>query len=289
MGFTVLLQGCQSFNSWPPQALLAPASAPTLAKAEAIGFYSGGCLQGGMSLEGDENGLEFAHVGRGRFWAHPYMIDLLTELGEFTHKNFKKKVIVGDLSLSRGGPTVGGHSSHQNGLDADLWYKLAPTRSRSFQRREVEVMPSVLTEKGFNKYFSKPQRILLSFLAQDNRVARVFVHPKIKKALCEGPRRLFTDKSLAKIRPWFGHDDHLHLRLKCPQSDKNCVAQEPPKEGSGCDELKWWESEEAVAAEKAQDHSFSAARSRYIKVTNALPPVCQEIYTAAKATYSQSF
>ena len=272
------LASCQNLSSWPSQALLAPSSTPSAKKPEAIGYYSAGCLEGAVTFEGKENGIELAHLGRGRFWAHPQMIDLLTELGEFTHKNFKRRIIVGDLSLARGGPTVGGHNSHQNGLDADIWFKLSTKRKRVFQRRESEKMPSALKGDGFNKFFSLPQRTILSFLAQDQRVARIFVNPKIKKDLCEKRTHLFNDQTLSKIRPWYGHDDHLHLRLKCPSADKSCKAQEAPKKGSGCDELEWWDSEEAKIAQKQQDHSFKAARSNYIKVHNSLPETCQSIY-----------
>jgi penicillin-insensitive murein endopeptidase len=276
--YLAVLPSCQNMNSWPSQALTAPSSAPAPGKGEAIGFYSSGCLKGAVTLDGRENCLELAHLNRGRFWGHPYLIDLLTELGEFTHKNFNKRVIVGDLSLSRGGPTVGGHSSHQNGLDADIWFKLSPRRMRSFSRRETEQMPSALKASGFNKFFSKPQKTILSFLAQDPRVARIFVHPRIKKEVCLDRGVLFNDDTLTKIRPWYGHDDHLHLRLKCPDSDKSCISQEAPKTGSGCDELAWWDSDEAKQKEKEMNDSFDRARSRYVKVINSLPEACQVIY-----------
>ena len=43
------------------------------------------------------------------------------------------------------------------------------------------------------------------------------------------------------IRPWYGHDDHFHVRLNCPAGETNCVSQAPPPEGDGCGvELAWW-------------------------------------------------
>jgi penicillin-insensitive murein endopeptidase len=44
---------------------------------------------------------------------------------------------------------------------------------------------------------------------------------------------------LRKLRPWEGHDDHIHVRLHC--QNKACQEQEPPPEGDGCGtELDEW-------------------------------------------------
>ena len=51
------------------------------------------------------------------------------------------------------------------------------------------------------------------------------MHPAVKKALCEtaGADRAW----LQKIRPWYKHDDHFHIRLNCPPGSPSCVAQAP--------------------------------------------------------------
>lgn len=42
------------------------------------------------------------------------------------------------------------------------------------------------------------------------------------------------------MRPWWGHDDHIHVRLHCPEGEA-CAEQEPPPEGDGCgDEIESW-------------------------------------------------
>ena len=51
-------------------------------------------------------------------------------------------------------------------------------------------------------------------VASEPQVARMFVNPAIKRELC---REAGTDRAwLAKIRPWWGHDYHFHMRLVCP-------------------------------------------------------------------------
>ena len=48
-------------------------------------------------------------------------------------------------------------------------------------------------------------------VAREPLVERVFVNAAIKRALCRegGPGRAW----MAKIRPWWGHNYHFHVRL----------------------------------------------------------------------------
>src|SRR6185503_17120077 len=65
------------------------------------------------------------------------------------------------------------------------------------------------------------------------------VNPGIKKALCD---RAGSDRDwLAKVRPWRGHDEHMHVRLRCPAGETMCTAQDEPPAGDGCGaELTSW-------------------------------------------------
>lgn len=264
--------------SWPKAALVAPRANPTPGKSEAIGHYSKGCLVGAKTFKGDERGLILSQTRRGRFWAHSELIDVLTELGEFSYRTLKKNVVVGDLSLSRGGPTVGGHNSHQNGLDVDIWFHLFKGKGKDFEFWQTEEMRSALKDKSFGR----DQLMMLAFLAQDKRVERIFVHPVIKKRICEQSSEFrkpsFSSEQLRKIRPWYGHDDHLHLRLKCPEDNKKCEVQNEPPPGDGCDQLDWWFSDEAKASEQGFDYSYKAQRYKYMDTINQLPSQCQNIY-----------
>ncbi len=68
---------------------------------------------------------------------------------------------------------------------------------------------------------------------------RIFASPAIKKELCATAG---TDRAwLRKIRPWYGHDDHMHVRLACPPGISGCVDQALPPPGDGCGkDLAWW-------------------------------------------------
>ena len=56
---------------------------------------------------------------------------------------------------------------------------------------------------------------LLKRAASYPEVARIFVHPPIKAELCKWAT---GDRSwLAKVRPYFGHNYHFHIRINCPE------------------------------------------------------------------------
>ncbi|MBL6987725.1 MAG: penicillin-insensitive murein endopeptidase, partial [Methylobacter sp.] len=112
--------------------------------------------------------------------------------------------------------------------------------------RETWGAPSVLVAKSDainDNQWSPAHEKILETAARRPEVDRIFVNPSIKRLLCT---RKSTHDWLKKIRPWWGHDDHFHVRLKCPANNKNCIGQESPPENDGCDaSLAWWFSEEA--------------------------------------------
>ncbi len=222
-------------------------------------------------------------VKQGRRYGHPKLIGWITRLGRKISKTYSVDLLVGDLSQPRGGPTPSGHKSHQIGLDVDLWYQVLSHQNGGnggdmaththWRTPGEEVAPeSVLTSDGsalnwsdwtpktsigVSKGWSSVQLELLKEAAQSDEVDRIFVHPVIKLSLCRKFAQQFSPKVLGiqaiwlrKLRPWWGHQDHFHVRLKCPQEDHSCVPQESLPEGSGCDTaaLSWWFSEEASRA-----------------------------------------
>ena len=153
----------------------------------------------------------------------------------------------------RGGPTTTGHASHQTGLDGDFWFWLdSPANHRKLTGQEVEELSALSMldqdQQGVDpKRFQAKHVSVLEYVSKQPEVARIFVNPLIKKAACEA-----TDQAawLNKLRPWWGHHYHFHVRLHCPAGQATCKPQSPPPESHGCGkELAWWFSEEA--AEKA--------------------------------------
>ena len=64
---------------------------------------------------------------RNRYFGHPELLRLVAALGQARARQGDQLVMVGDLSQPRGGLMSSSHRSHQNGLDVDIWFKLAPS------------------------------------------------------------------------------------------------------------------------------------------------------------------
>jgi penicillin-insensitive murein endopeptidase len=234
---------------------------PAPGPPRAIGDYSGGCVQGAAALPLDGPGFQVMHPSRKRFYGHPSLIDFIQKLSAKVAEGGHGVLLIGDLAQPRGGRASGGHASHQSGLDVDIWFWHPPRATQgplSTSDREQLKSRSVLDGKtgGIRKRWKEPVAAMLELAARDERVERIFVHPKIKRELCEvaGEDRAW----LRAIRPWYGHDDHFHVRLACPADSPDCKPQHAVAEGDGCDQLSWWFDAEAQAERKKE-------RSRYIK------------------------
>jgi penicillin-insensitive murein DD-endopeptidase len=217
--------------------------------ARSIGTYTAGCLQGGVSLPANGTGYQVMRLSRNRVYGHPNLIDFIEHMGQIAALKQWGTMLVGDLGQPRGGPTLSGHRSHQTGLDVDIWYLLSDVAGRRSLRpyeRESWSAPSVIY-KNSNEInpaqWSLANEQMLEAAARAPEVERIFVHAGIKRQLC---MRKTPHDWLRKIRPWWGHDDHFHVRLKCPENSPECRGQETTPEGDGCDAtLAWWFSEEA--------------------------------------------
>jgi len=213
-------------------------SIPSKGPARSIGGAANGCLAGGQSLPLTGDGWAVLRPDRNRFWGNPA---LLTYLRDMTARSKSLgTALVGDMSQPRGGQMPSGHGSHQTGLDADILFRLAD-KPLSNPERDQPVMDSVLLPSGkLNPHlWGKRQTELLHIFAADSRVERIFVNPAIKVALCQGIK---GDRGwLRRIRPWWGHDEHFHVRIQCPIDDMDCQSGPPLPDGDGCGaELQSW-------------------------------------------------
>ena len=233
-----------SANDW--NARLVPAPGP----AQAIGGYSAGCLQGATALPASGPGYELLHLRRNRRYGHPELVAFVRRLGTAARAKKLGVVLVGDLSQPRGGPTPNGHRSHQTGLDVDVGYAAPPgLRAGGVSAAERErVRPLAVVDlqtHSATTAWSSKTAVLLALAATDPTVDRIFVNPAVKRMLCEGP----TGKApwVARIRPWWGHHDHFHVRLKCPEGSPGCLPQDPPSDDGCGPSLAWWFTPDALA------------------------------------------
>lgn len=214
---------------------------PAEMKAKSIGYYTRGCLAGGKALAVDGPAWQAMRLSRNRNWGHPKLISYLEKFAKAVReKDGWPGILVGDLSQPRGGPMLTGHRSHQIGIDADVWLNPMPDRRLSYKEREETSAISMLDKTGLKvnpRVWTKQHVKVIRRAASYPEVARVLVHPAIKKALCDASG---DDKGwLYKIRPWYGHHYHMHIRLNCQNG--GCKNQPAPARHHGCDkQLDYW-------------------------------------------------
>jgi penicillin-insensitive murein endopeptidase len=217
---------------------------PTSDKPQVYGFYAHGCVSGAEALPIDGPTWQVMRLSRNRNWGHPNLVKFLERVSAKAAKKGWPGLLVGDMSQPRGGPMITGHASHQVGLDADIW--LTPMPDRTLTREEREEMSAtnvVATDSSLDvdpKIWTPAHLEVIKAAAEDPEVERIFVNPAIKKALCRGAG---DDHAwLHKVRPWYGHDYHFHVRIACPPDDKSCEPQPAvPGTDDGCGaELKSW-------------------------------------------------
>ena len=227
-------------------------------------------------------------LSRNRNWGHPKLIALLEKYAaEVKQKDRWPGLLVGDISQPRGGPMLTGHASHQLGLDADIWFTPMPSRRLSKTERENLAATSMLASDNLSvnkKVWGAGQVNIVRRVASYPEVERVLVHPAIKKALCEAGD---TDRQwLSKVRPYWGHFYHFHVRIGCPADSPTCSKQAPIPGGDGCDkELDDW-FKLLTAPPKPKPRTVEPAKPpKPVKpkppLTLAdLPPECREVVGA---------
>ena len=207
----------------------------------AYGSYAKGCAAGAVQLQETGPTWQAMRLSRNRNWGLPVTIDFLQDLSRIAAREPGwNGIYVGDISQPRGGPMLTGHRSHQIGLDADIWMRPADRLNLSRSERENISSISMRRSNGAftNSSWTQSHHNIIKAAASDPRVARIFVFPGAKVAMCNSET---GDRSyLSKIRPWYGHHYHFHVRLSCPRGMSGCVNQDPPPRGDGCAEAQQW-------------------------------------------------
>ncbi|SDT36266.1 penicillin-insensitive murein endopeptidase [Bradyrhizobium canariense] len=255
---------------------------PTAGSPRVIGFYANGCIAGADRLPINGDTWQVMRLSRNRNWAHPDMIALLERLSAKAHKDAGwPGILVGDMAQPRGGPMISGHGSHQIGLDADVW--LTPMPDRRLSREEREEMSAVMMVRPDRldidpKVWTPGHLAVIRDAAQEPRVQRIFVNAAIKKALC---REAKGDRSwLSKVRPWWGHDYHFHIRITCPAGATECKSQ-PPQEGEGCSasDLAYWFSDGVLHPKPPEE----PAKPSHPMTLAKMPADCRQVLAAPDA------
>ncbi|MDO6727201.1 penicillin-insensitive murein endopeptidase [Cognatishimia sp. 1_MG-2023] len=207
------------------------------------GSYAKGCLAGSAMLPETGPTWQAMRLSRNRNWGHPETVDFVRTLSAKAAKQPGwEGLYIGDLSQPRGGPMLSGHRSHQIGMDIDIW--MLPPKRLDLTRQERENISSISMRRANGAYvnssWTRQHHEILKAAAKDPRTARIFVFPGAKVQMCNDEK---GDRAwLRKIRPWYGHHYHFHVRLSCPDDAPGCVNQAPPPAGDGCKDAETWVS-----------------------------------------------
>jgi penicillin-insensitive murein endopeptidase len=261
----------------PAKQLFGAKAVPASMSPRPIGFYADGCLAGGVALPINGPTWQVMRLSRNRNWGMPVLVRYLERTAEKAAKAGWPGLLMGDMSQPRGGPMVTGHASHQIGLDADIWFTPMPDHELTKQEREEWSAMNVVADdrKTLNSNWTPAHGALIKAAAEDPEILRVFVNAAIKKELCQ--KTTGSRAWLSKIRPWWGHDDHLHIRLRCPAGVAECKGQDPPAAGDGCGkELDFWFSD-AVLHPKP---SKGVSKPRAPLTLAGMPAACRQVLAA---------
>jgi len=250
-------------------------------KAQTIGFYSKGCLAGAAALPINGKTWQVMRLSRNRNWGHPKLVEFLERLSEKGTKVGWRGLLVGDMSQPRGGPMLTGHASHQVGLDADIWLTPMPDHELTrVEREETSATMMVAPDrKDVDSHVWTPAHTaLIKAAAEEPEVERIFVNAAIKKALC---REAGDDRAwLNKVRQYWQHDYHFHVRIHCPADSPDCKPQQAVPAGDGCGkDLDWWFTD-AVLHPKPPPPPTTPPQPRPQVTLNDLPPACRQVLHA---------
>ena len=200
------------------------ASAPWKAVQQATGAPNAGRLLNASRLRNS------AHI-RLRFpknaWGTRRMCDVIEQCARDVRKQHKRahKLVVGDLSRQRGGH-MPPHAGHRNGREADIGFYMRSGRPLDG-----------LWRVGIRDIDARRTFTLLDCMLRSGDVLHIFVDRELQKPLHrEAKRRGWSAAKLqqtfsyprprssrvGKIQHRGGHDNHIHVRLRCASHERNC-------------------------------------------------------------------
>lgn len=282
---TILLAACLMLVGFtakaetPAKQIFGAAKTGSDQKPEPYGFYSKGCLAGAEQLPETGPTWQAMRLSRNRNWGHPEAIKFIERLSKkAAGQKGWNGLYIGDISQPRGGPMLTGHASHQLGLDIDIW--LTQTKNLKLSAKDRESISAISMRKNngayVNENWTKAHEEILKAAAKDKAVARIFIFPGAKVQMCKTAKG--DRKWLRKIRPWWGHHYHFHVRLNCPRGAKTCQNQAPPPPGDGCAEAEKWVAD--ILNPPPPDPNAKPPAKKPELVMSDLPGQCQNVISS---------
>lgn len=272
---TALILPFSTASAQTAKALFSAERSPSGHKPYSLGQYSKGCLAGAKQLPETGPSWQAMRLSRNRHWAHPDTLQYIARLSRKAQQIGWAGLYIGDISQPRGGPMNGGHASHQMGLDMDIW--LLPPKRLNLSASERENISSLNVrssdQRSVNGNWSRGHHEVLKAAASDPAVARIFITAPVKIQMCKDETG--NRDYLRKLRPWWGHNTHFHVRLNCPEGVGGCVEQDPIPVGDGCADAQWWVTD-ALQPAKPDPNAPKPQPKRALRLAD-LPTQCAAV------------
>ncbi len=184
-------------------------------------------------------GFRILYPKNGAYYATSEMTYILVQMGGFTKKSVSSYVLgIGDISRKNGGK-LGGHKSHQQGLDADISYYIR----NQYQPRGLNDI--VQNDKPNKDWLIDKQWELFKHTVKTTYVDRILVDHALKMALCRYARSKseltestkssdLAFQTLRRLRVVTNHQDHFHIRVKCSVLQVRCRMMADPPQTTDC-------------------------------------------------------
>ncbi len=215
----------------------AGASAPQPAS---VGSPTDGRLEAGVRLQENDGRLRLRNAA-GAVWGLPELVRLIDKSARTVNRKFPGSVLlVGDLSLRRGG-SIGGHHSHESGRDADVGFYFVgrdgkPAATEQFLRVLWNGRAADRPDLEFDD--ARNWALVQSWMtSSDARVQHIFVAEPLRRRLLKHATAAGVylpvrhRAAIAMKQPTRGlpHDDHFHVRIRCPSDQRDVCISEPDR------------------------------------------------------------
>lgn len=204
------------------------------------GTPDNGTLENGDCLPEQGEGYMQLYRDMQRIWGADPMIDMIQKTALEMARRYpgRDRLQVEDISAQNGGD-IDGHSSHENGLDVDLgYYKADGVEHDPIAKHQYYADPMVVNGRVSPNFDLERNWELMKALHRHGNVQKIFVDQVLKNEFCRYARSKGEFSAnvqvLRSLRHVTNHQDHMHVRLRCPPNANGCRNAPEPPAGSGC-------------------------------------------------------
>ena len=186
--------------------------------------HDGVTLQGGELLEAESGIYTLQRPERG--WGKPLLVAAIAQAAKQVQAQSPDLpwLVVGDLSKERGG-CLPPHKSHRGGVDADIGFYYRGAHQRRWLGGAT---PETLdADRTWQLIKTLQATGKLEFVFMDHSLHEVLYQaalragetPQTLQSMIQWPRPIERAHETV-VRHLDGHDNHMHVRLRCPEKEE---------------------------------------------------------------------